>query len=208
MKKLVLWINALLLAGVSMVALADEQPGPDTLISSTVSEVLDVVRKDKALRNGDKQKVLALVEEKVLPHFDFNRMTQLAVGKNWRKATPEQKQALVTEFRGMLVRTYTKAFTSYRDQSVEVKPFSMASGATEATVKTLITKPGGQPIPVDYEMWKTNDGWKAYDLSVDGVSLVTSYRSTFNDQIQQAGIDGLIKMLADKNLAASKSSEK
>ncbi len=181
-----------------------EVPAPDVLIKDTVREVLDIVRADKDLRAGNQKKMLELVDAKVLPHFNFERMTKLAVGKAWRTATPEQKQALQTEFRTLLVRTYTKAFTSYRDQTVEVKPVKLDGGMTEVTIKTSIVKPGGQqPILVDYDMEKTPDGWKVYDLTVEGVSLVTSYRGTFADQIQQSGIDGLIKTLVEKNQAAA-----
>ncbi len=183
-------------------------PEPDVLIKDTVREVLDIVRADKELRSGNQKKLLELVDAKVLPHFNFERMTRLAVGKSWRSATPEQKQALVTEFRTLLVRTYTKAFTSYRDQTVEVKPVKLAAGATEVTIKTAIVKPGAQqPILVDYDMEKKPDGWKVYDLTVEGVSLVTSYRGTFADQVQQVGIDGLIKTLVEKNQAASDKAE-
>ena len=177
---------------------------PDVLIRNTVQEVIAVIKQDKDIRAGDQKKIVALVDAKVLPHFDFARMTQLAVGKHWRTATPEQKQALVTEFRNMLVRTYTKVFTVYRDQTVEVKPFkSPGDDATEATVKTIINQPGAQAIPVDYEMKKAADGWKAYDISIEGVSMVMSYRGTFTSQIQESGIDGLIKTLADKNAKAA-----
>jgi len=180
-------------------------PAPDELIKDTARDVLDIVRKDKDLRSGDQKKLLELVDAKVLPHFDFERMTKLAVGRPWRTATPEQKQALMTEFRILLVRTYTKAFTSYRDQTVEVKPLKLNSNATDVTIRTSITKPGGQqPILVDYDMEKSPNGWKVYDLTVEGVSLVTSYRGTFADQIQQGGIDGLIKTLTEKNKAAAR----
>lgn len=179
-------------------------PDPDVLIKDTVREVLDIVRADKDLRAGNQKKMLELVDAKVLPHFNFEHMTKLAVGKSWRSATPEQKQALMTEFRIMLVRTYTKAFTSYRDQVVEVKPLKLDSAATEVTVKTAIVKPGAQqPVLVDYDMEKTPNGWKVYDLTVEGVSLVTSYRGTFADQIQKDGIDGLIKTLVEKNKTAA-----
>jgi phospholipid transport system substrate-binding protein len=144
--------------------------------------------------------MLELVDAKVLPHFNFEHMTKLAVGKSWRTASAEQKKQLMSEFRILLVRTYTKAFTSYRDQIVEVKPFKLDPAANEVTVKTAIVKPGSQqPILVDYDMEKMPDGWKVYDLTVEGVSLVTSYRGTFADQVQQVGIDGLIKTLVDKN---------
>ena len=178
---------------------------PDALIDNTVKDVIAIIKKDKDIQAGDQKKITDLVDAKVLPHFDFIRMTQLAVGKYWRTASPEQKQSLVTEFRNMLVRTYTKVFTVYRDQTVEVKPFKMAADTTdEATVKTVISKPGSQPILVDYEMKKADSGWKAYDISIDGVSMVMSYRGTFTSEIQANGIDGLIKTLSDKNVNAAK----
>jgi len=196
-------ILAFLICCTAVAARADVV-APDELIRRTVQDVISIIKQDKDIQAGDQKKILALVDSKVLPHFDFARMTQLAVGKHWRIATPEQKQALVTEFRNMLVRTYTKVFTVYRDQSVEVKPFKLsADDATEATVKTLIIKPGAQPIPVDYEMKKAADGWKAFDISIEGVSMVMSYRGTFTTQIQESGIDGLIKTLADKNANAA-----
>lgn len=180
-----------------------EVVAPDVLIKTTVHEVLAVVKQDKDIQAGNQKKILELVDAKVLPHFDFTRMTQLAVGKSWRTATPEQKRALVTEFRNMLVRTYTKAFTVYRDQTVEIKPFKMAADATETTVKTSINKSGAQPVLVDYEMEKTADGWKAFDVTIEGVSMVSSYRGTFTSEIQEKGIDGLIKTLADRNANAA-----
>jgi phospholipid transport system substrate-binding protein len=182
-----------------------EVPAPDVLIRNTVQEVIAVIKQDKDIQAGDQKKIIALVDAKVLPHFDFTRMTQLAVGKYWRTATPEQKQALTTEFRNMLVRTYTKVFTVYRDQTVEVKPFKMAADDTEAAIKTTISKPGSQSVPVDYEMKKAADGWKVFDISIEGVSMVMSYRGTFASQIQESGIDGLIKTLSDKNTKAASS---
>lgn len=174
---------------------------PDALIRDTVKEVLDVVKQDKDIKAGNQKKILELVDAKVLPHFNFERMTRLAVGKAWRSASAGQRATLVAEFRTLLVRTYTNAFTGYRDQTVEVKPFKMPAGADEVTIKTIISKPGGQPIAVDYEMEKTPNGWKAFDLIVEGASLVTTYRSTFGDLVQQNGVDGLIKSLQDKNQA-------
>jgi phospholipid transport system substrate-binding protein len=203
MKKIFILMSGVILLCLSSAVRADV-PDPDVLIRNTVDEVLEIVRHDKELRSGNQKKLLELVDAKVLPHFDFERMTRLAVGRSWRQATPEQKQALIAEFRTMLVRTYTKAFTSYRDQTVEVKPFKMDAADTDVTVKTAIVKPGSQqPVLVDYDMEKRPDGWKVYDLTVEGVSLVTSYRGTFADQIQQVGIDGLIKTLAEKNQTAA-----
>ncbi|OGT23019.1 MAG: hypothetical protein A2342_02160 [Gallionellales bacterium RIFOXYB12_FULL_54_9] len=178
---------------------------PDALIKDTALEVIAIVKQDPDIKAGNQKKVLALVDAKVLPNFDFNRMTQLAAGKYWRQATPEQKKALVAEFRNMLVRTYTKAFTLYRDQTIEVKPLKLAPEETEVTVRTRVIKTGGgQPTSVDYQMKKGDEGWKVFDVAIEGVSMVTSYRSTFASQIEQSGIDALIKTLADMNADAGK----
>lgn len=201
MKKLMLLCLAVLSASVMPVAYA-EVLAPDVLINNTAKEVLAIIKQDKDIQAGSQKRVLELVDAKVLPHFNFTRMTRLAVGKHWRTATPEQKKSLEAEFRNMLVRTYTKAFSAYRDQVVQIKPLKLAGDAIEVTVKTAIVKPGVPSTAVNYDMEKTADGWKVYDLSVEGVSLITSYRSTFSDQIQQGGIDGLIKTLADKNRSA------
>ncbi len=179
-------------------------PAPDALIRETADEVLTAVKQDKELREGNPKKVLELVEAKVLPHFDFERMTRLAVGMPWKQATAEQRKSLVTEFRTLLVRTYTAAFSRYRDQTVEVKQPNMKPGDDEVTVNTLILKPGSPSIAVDYKMVKRETGWKVYDLYVDGASLVATYRGTFAEEVQKGGIDGLIKMLADKNRANAK----
>ena len=202
MKKLIMCCTSLMMVGAMSFAQAELQ-APDALIKNTAQEVLAIVKQDKDIQAGSQKKVLELVDAKVLPHFNFTRMTKLAVGKHWRTATAPQKQALETEFRNMLVRTYTKAFTVYRDQEVEIKPLKVADNATEVTVKTMIVKPGAPSIPVNYDMEKTPEGWKVFDLVVEGVSLVTSYRNTFSEQIQKGGIDGLIKTLVEKNQAGT-----
>ena len=199
LQKMILAVSMYCAVGVAHAAVV----APDQLIRNTVDEVIGIIKQDKDIQAGDPKKINALVDAKVLPHFDFTRMTQLAVGKYWRTATPEQKQALASEFRNMLVRTYTKVFTVYRDQTVEVKPFRMAPDDTEVTVKTVIIKPGSQPIPVDYEMKIAADGWKVFDISIEGVSMVMSYRGTFASEIQESGIDGLIKTLSDKNTSSA-----
>lgn len=198
-------LKKMLLCGLAYCALGIAHAdvlAPDALIRNTVDEVTAIIKQDKDIQSGDQKKIIALVDAKVLPHFDFVRMTQLAVGKYWRTATADQKQALVTEYRNMLVRTYTKVFTVYRDQSVIVKTVNMTDGDSEATVKTAISKPGSQVIPVDYEMKRATDGWKVFDITIEGVSMVMSYRGTFASQIQESGIDGLIKTLSDKNSKA------
>lgn len=198
-KTIALWVGVLL-ACVSLGVRADI-PEPEALIRNTVAEVLAIVKRDKDIQSGNTKKVIELVDAKVLPHFNFTHMTRLAVGKNWRNATPEQKKVLEIEFRNLLVRTYTTAFTTYQDQEVEVRPLKMANDATEVTIKTFILNKGKQPLPVNYDMEKTANGWKVYDLSIEGVSLVTNYRGTFAEQIQKSGIDGLIKTLVEKNQA-------
>jgi phospholipid transport system substrate-binding protein len=143
--------------------------------------------------------VVDLAEEKVLPHFDFERMTRLAVGRNWSQASDPQKQALIKEFRTLLVRTYSTSLSQYRNQTIDVKPTKVAAADKEATVRTAVIQQGGPPIPIDYSMEKVDSGWKVYDVVIDGASLVTTYRGTFNDQIQKGGIDALVKTLQDRN---------
>ncbi|SOD40297.1 MlaC/ttg2D family ABC transporter substrate-binding protein [Nitrosovibrio sp. Nv4] len=172
---------------------------PDTLVDNTAQEVLAIVRQDKELQSGNTAKILDLVEAKVLPHFNFARMTRLAMGKNWSKATPEQQQELVKEFRTLLVRTYSNALSTYSDYTIKVEPLKSNAADTDTTVKTKVMDSGQQPVPIDYSMEKTNDGWKVYDVTVAGVSLVTNYRSTFNSQVREGGVEKLIKTLADKN---------
>jgi phospholipid transport system substrate-binding protein len=174
---------------------------PDALARSVTDEVLTIVRADKDLQAGNPQKVAQLVETKVLPHFNFNRMTQLAVGRNWRQASPGQQRLLVEEFKTLLVRTYTAAFTQYKNQTIEYRPLRMAPADTDVIVKSLIKQPAGQPIAIDYRMEKGSGGWKVYDVTIEGISLVENYRNTFNNEIQRTGVDGLIKALADKNKA-------
>lgn len=180
-------------------ALAQGVPAPDALARSVTDEVLAVLRTDKDIRAGNTRKVLDLVEKKVLPHFNFVRMTQLAVGRHWRDASPEQQKLLVVEFRTLLVQTYAATFSAYRDQSIEYRPLRMQPDDTDVVVKSLINQSGGQPVTVDYKMQKSDDGWKVYDVVVGDLSLVQSYRGSFNSEVQKGGIDGLVKALTDKN---------
>ncbi len=172
---------------------------PDALIRSVSDEVLEIIRKDKDLRSGNTQKALNLIETKVLPHFNFVRMTRLALGRDARQATPEQIDTLANEFRTLLVRTYSKALTEYRDQEIVFRPFSMNPGDTEVRVRTEIRQSGGKPIPMDYYLEKTPAGWKVYDVEVSGASLVISYRSSFQQEIQRGGIEALISSLRARN---------
>ncbi len=185
------------------------ETSPDTLVDNTAQEVLAIVRQDKDIRAGNTGKVLDLVEAKILPHFNFTRMTRLAMGKNWPKAEPEQQEQLVKEFRTLLVRTYSNALTTYRDHTIKVEPLKAKAGDTDATVKTQVMQgQGQQSVPIDYSMEKTDDGWKVFDVTVAGVSLVTNYRSTFNSQIQDGGVAKLIKTLSEKNRSMIDSDKK
>ena len=191
------FLAILVTAIVPLAALAQE--APDALVKRVTDELLTLIKTDKELQSGNQRKVVEVAEAKVLPHFDFARMTRLAVGRNWQQATDAQKEALVKEFRTLLVRTYSSSLSAYRNQTIEVKPLKLGAGDKEATVRTAVIQQGGPPIPIDYSMEKEAEGWKVYDVVIDGVSLVTTYRGSFNDQIQKGGIDGLVKTLADRN---------
>ena len=178
---------------------AAAQESPDALVKRIADEVITIVKQDKDLQAGNQRKVVELAEAKVLPHFDFARMTRLAVGRNWQQANDAQKEALVKEFRTLLVRTYSSSLSAYRNQTIEVKPSKVGPQDKDATVRTAVIQQGGPPIPIDYAMERVDSGWKVYDVVVDGVSLVTTYRGSFNDQIQKGGIDGLLKTLQERN---------
>ena len=194
-RRFVMFLAALALPFAALAAEA-----PDALVKRVSDELLQLVRSDKDLAAGNQRKVVEVAEQKVLPHFDFERMTRLAVGKNWQQASDAQKQALVKEFRTMLVRTYSSSLSAYRNQTIEVKPLKMGAQDNDTTVRTAVIQQGGPPIPIDYAMEKAADGsWKVYDVVIDGASLVTTYRSSFNDQIQKGGIDGLVKTLQERN---------
>jgi phospholipid transport system substrate-binding protein len=176
-----------------------QELGPEELVKKLTSDVMTSIKTDKDLAAGDKQKALKLAEEKILPHIDFQEATRLAVGRAWRDATPEQRKRLVDEFRSMLVRTYSNALEGYQGQEMKVLPSRNKAGDSEATVRNQFTRAGGKPVPIDYQMRKTDSGWKIYDISVEGISLVLTYRSEFDQVVKQEGIDGLIKRLSQKN---------
>ena len=189
----------------SVAALAQSTDlAPDAQARKVTEEVLAIIRADKDIQAGNTQKILDLVEAKVLPHFNFTRMTRLAVGAPWRQASSAQQQSLTSEFRTLLVHTYTSAFTQYRDQVVEYKPLKLQAGDTDVVVRSLVKQKGGaDPIDINYSMEKTDASWKVYDVTIAGVSLVQNYRSTFSSEIQKSGIDGLIATLATKNKTLS-----
>jgi len=175
------------------------QETPDALVRRTTDEVIAIIKADKDLQQGNPRKAAEVIEQKVLPHFDFTRMTRLAVGRNWAQASDAQKEALTKEFRTLLVRTYSTSLTQFRDQKIDVKPVKMSAQDQEVTVRTAVIQQCGPPIPIDYSMEKSGAEWKVYDVVIDGASLVTTYRGSFNDQIQKGGIDGLVKTLQDRN---------
>lgn len=176
---------------------------PDQLVKKTADDVIEVIKNDKDIQAGNQQKIFALAEEKILPNFDFEKVARLVLGKNWTNATPEQKTAFQAEFKTLLLRTYATALSKYKNQVIEYKPFRMEPSAESATVKTAIQQPGGDPIAVDYTLGKKGEDWKVYDIVIEGVSLVTNYRSQFAQEIRQNGLDSLTKKLADKNKAAT-----
>jgi phospholipid transport system substrate-binding protein len=187
-----------LVLGMNGAALA--QMAPDKLVKSVADDVLAGLRQDSELKAGSQAKFAELLEQKVAPHFDFERMARLAVGRGWRQASPEQQKTLVEQFRSLLIRSYSTAYTAYKDIVIDVKPVRMQPNDNDVQVRTEIKVPnGGQPISVDYSMYKAGSDWKIYDVTVEGVSLVTTYRSTFADEIRQSGVDGLIKSLQEKN---------
>lgn len=179
--------------------LAQTVKAPDALVREVSDDVLTIVRSDKDIQNGDTRRVITLVEEKVLPHFNFRRMTMLAVGRDWRQASEAQQGKLVDNFRDLLVRTYSNALTQYREQTIHYKPAKFAEADTTVRVQTEVRQAGAQPINIDYALEKTPEGWKVFDVVVAGVSLVTNYRGTFAQEIRAGGVDGLIRSLEQKN---------
>jgi len=181
-----------------------QQLGPDQLVQKVTEEVMSAIKSDKQLAAGDKQKALKLAEEKVLPYIDFEEATRLAVGRAWSQANPDQRKKLVSEFRNMLVRTYSNAIEAYQGQTLKVLPSrgGKQDAKDEATVRTQFTRAGGKPLPIEFQMRKSADAWKVYDITVEGISLVLTYRSEFDSVVKQSGIDGLIKRLTEKNSPA------
>ena len=185
------------LALVSLPAVAQEPP--DALVKRVSQEALSIIKTDPKVQAGDQAHIRDLIEAKIAPHFDMDRMTALAAGRAYRQATPEQRKRLADEFKSLLIRTYSNALNQYRDQTLEYEPLRAEPSAAEVTVRTQVIRPGQTPVSIDYSMEKTPSGWKAYDVIVGGVSLVTNYRDEFTQQVRDGGIDGLIKALAAKN---------
>lgn len=195
MKSVLVFISSILIAASVMA----NDIAPDALIKSVSGEVLEIVRADKDIQSGNAKKAADLVERKIAPNFDFLHMTRLALGRDWRQASAEQQKALANEFQILLVRTYSRALTEYKNQTIEVKPLALKAGETDVKVRSEIKQPGAKSIQLDYYLQKDTTGWKIYDIEVAGISLVTNYRESFASEVRNSGIDGLLKSLQTKN---------
>jgi phospholipid transport system substrate-binding protein len=180
------------------------QEAPDAMVKRVSQDVLQTIKSDPKIQSGDQARIREVMEVKLAPNFDFERMTALAMGRNWRQATPEQQKRLTTEFKTLLVRTYSGALSQYRDQTIDYKPLRADPNSADVIVRTEVVRQGQPPVQIDYGMEKKEGAWKAYDVVVGGVSLVTNYRDEFSEQVRAGGIDGLIKTLATKNGGGSK----
>jgi len=178
---------------------AQEAMPPDILVKNVTTEVVELIAKDKEIRSGNRAKLIEVIDAKVLPHFNFASMTALAMGQNWKSATPEQKKHLIDAFRTLLVRTYASALAAYSEQKFDFRPLRAKPTDTDVTVQVRVLQAGAQPVPIDYSMEKTAAGWKVYDVVVGGVSLVVNYRTEFANVVRSSGIDGLIRDLQAKN---------
>lgn len=201
--KLIKQLIAVATVALATSALAAPAPAaneaPDVLVKRISSEVLDTAKADKDIQAGNQKKVMDLVETKILPYVDFQKMTSLAAGRYWRDATPEQQKALATEFRTLLIFTYSGALSQVKDQTVDFKPMRAAAGDTDVEVRSQVNQQRGEPIQLNYRVAKTDAGWKIYDINVLGAWLVEAYKGTFASEISKGGIDGLIKTLSEKN---------
>jgi phospholipid transport system substrate-binding protein len=178
---------------------------PDVLVKNVTTEVVELIAKDKDIRAGDRAKLVQLIEAKVLPHFNFQSMTALAMGQSWNRASPEQKKQLIEEFKTLLVRTYASALAAYSEQRFDYRPLRAKPTDTDVTVQVRVIQPGAQPVPIDYSMERTGTGWKVYDVMVGGVSLVANYRTEFNGTVRTSGVEGLLKNLQAKNRSLAES---
>ena len=194
LKKYLLLLIALIISTSLLADLA-----PDELVRKTADDVINELKKDKDIKVGDRAKIYKLAEEKILPNFDFERICRLVLGKNWRSMSVDQRNMFQEEFRVLLLRTYAIALSKFRDQSIEFKPLRMKSSDKIVLVKTEITQSGGQPIDVNYALSNSTGKWLVFDIVIEGVSLVTNYRSQFASQVKNNGIEDLLKKLSEKN---------
>ncbi|MCP3718580.1 MULTISPECIES: phospholipid-binding protein MlaC [unclassified Paraburkholderia] len=171
---------------------------PDAMVQTVTQQVMSQIKGDKTIQSGDISKITLLVNEKILPYTDFRRTTQLAMGRNWRTATPEQQQQVIEQFKTLLIRTYSGALAQVRDQQIQYKPFRANPDDTDVVVRSTVMN-GGQPIELDYRLYKTPQGWRVYDINVLGAWLIQAYQQQFQEKIQQGGVDGLIQFLTQRN---------
>lgn len=190
---------ALAACSVAFMNPAAAQEAPDAMIRRISQEVQDIAKSDKGIQGGNMSRMVTVVEEKILPYVDFERMTSLAAGRFWRQATPEQQKQLIEQFRSLLIYTYSGALSQVRDQKIEFRPLKLNPADTDVEVRSRVIQPQGEPILLNYRVEKTAAGWKMYDVNVMGAWLVEAYKGTFATEIGKGGIDGLIKTLADKN---------
>ena len=198
-------LSSLFLLAGSASAQAVDQSTPDGLIKTVVSDVMASVKSDPEIQKGNIPRIVDLVEKKIVPYTDMRRTTEMAMGPNWKKATAEQQAQLVSEFKNLLIRTYSGALSQLRDQTIQFKPLRAAPDDKEVVVKTVVIG-RGDPVPLDYRLEKTANGWRVYEMNIMGVWLVEAYRNQFANQISQNGVEGLVKFLQDRNkqLAAAK----
>jgi phospholipid transport system substrate-binding protein len=180
-------------------AVRADETAPDVLVKNVTLEVIEIIQKDQEIQKGDRKKVVALIDSKVLPHFNFQAMTASAVGRSWDKASAEQKTRLAEEFKTLLVRTYASALASFSAQKFEFRPLRAKPTDTDVTVNVRVLQPGSQPVTIDYDMEKRPNGWKVWDVRVGGISLVANYRTEFDNLVREKGVEGLLKTLQAKN---------
>ncbi len=195
-----LFLLATMAAACAFAADTPSQEAPDELVKRVTQDVMDTARTDKEIKAGNRKRILQVVEEKILPHVDLERAVSMAVGRHWREATPLQRQQLTKEFRTMLIRTYAGALSLVGDQKLVYKPLRAQPGDTDVEVRFEVRQlRGHEPVQVSYRLYKSQEGWKVYDVNVLGVWLVETYKSSFRTEIAQGGIDGLIRTLSERN---------
>ena len=197
LRKLSSLLFILLLVGVG--SASAQQEAPDVLVKRVSVEILELAKTDKQIQAGNQQRIMEIVQAKVIPHVNFQRMTAMAAGRFWREATPEQQAALTTEFRSLLIYTYSGAISQVRNQVLEFKPMRAGADDDEVEVRSVVIQPRGEPIQLNYRLEKTASGWKIYDVNILGAWLVETYKGTFAAEINKGGIDGLIRALAERN---------
>jgi phospholipid transport system substrate-binding protein len=188
-------------------AQAVDTSSPDAMVKTVTQQVIDTIRSDKSIQSGDLNRITQLVNEKILPYIDFRRTTQLAMGRSWRTATPQQQEQVIEQFKMLLIRTYAGALAQVKNQEIQYKPFRANPDDTDVVVRSTVLN-NGSPLELDYRLYKTPQGWRVYDINVLGAWLIQAYQQQFAEQINQKGVDGLIQFLTQRNqqLAAGKQS--